>query len=135
MSISRIEAQITLAQLHRSGFIGHAQRAAIQGGFEGEEGEHLLGLVGKVAKTIATMPKTYDQDGLGKEAIAHLHYFYKGMDWYITEKDTEREQLRAFGLSNLGHGDELSYIWLGEITESGAELDLHWTPKKLSEIN
>lgn len=132
--MTKTEARATLAQLHRAGFIGQSQRAAIQSGFESEEQEYFLGLVGDLATTIGTMPKTYEQDGLGSDAMVHLHYFYRGMDWYITEKDMEPEQLQAFGLANLGYGGELGYIWIGEITASGAELDLFWTPKKLSEI-
>ena len=44
------------------------------------------------------MPKSYETEGQGKEAIVTLHYFTGSWDWYITEKDKEEEQLQAFGL-------------------------------------
>lgn len=128
------EAHAALSQLSRAGFIGKAQRAAVNAGFHGEECQYFFDLIGKIHADICAMPKTYDQDGMGNNAVAHLHYFVGGCDWYITEKDMEAEQLQAFGLANLGYGAELGYIWLGEITAAGAELDFHWTPKTLAEI-
>ncbi len=88
-----------------------------------------------MAERIAGMPKTYDTDGQGLEAVAHLHYTCGGWHWYITERDREGwggEQ--AFGLT-VGHERELGYISIAEITAAaGAELDLFWTPKPLHEI-
>jgi hypothetical protein len=79
------------------------------------------------------MPKTYEQDGLGQQAIAHLHYFTAGGDWYITERDTHPDQHQAFGAANLGYGAELGYISLPELLAAGAELDLHFTPRPLTQ--
>ena len=82
------------------------------------------------------MPKTYEQDGLGEEAVVHLHYFTGSADWWITEKDSDPDgegQVQAFGLADLFQdGGELGYISLVEILAAGAELDLHWTPKPLA---
>ncbi|MBL0011067.1 MAG: DUF2958 domain-containing protein [Nitrosomonas sp.] len=80
------------------------------------------------------MPKTYGQDGMGDKAIAYLHYFSGGSDWYITEKDMEDEQLQAFGLANLGQGGELGYISIQELIDAGVEIDLYWTPKTIGQI-
>lgn len=88
-----------------------------------------------MAERIAGMPRTYDTDGQGLDAIAHLHYVCGGWHWYITERDRAGwggEQ--AFGLT-VGHERELGYISIAEITvTAGAELDLLWTPKPLREI-
>jgi hypothetical protein len=134
MSMTKAAATAALAKLHKAGFIGRSQCAAILSGINGEEGEYFLGLVDQISTTIANMPKTYEQDGLGDQAVVHLHYFFRGMDWHITERDMEDEQMQAFGLADIGYGPELGYIWLAEITESGAELDLYWTPKTLAAL-
>ena len=77
----------------------------------------------------------------GQAAVAHLHYFRGGSDWWITELDAGSEddeepgqQRQAFGLADLGYGAELGYIDIEELVAAGVELDLHWTPKPLSEI-
>jgi hypothetical protein len=81
------------------------------------------------------MPTTYQTDGQGDQAVAYLHYFGAGFDWYVTERDCEVEQLQAFGLINMGWGVEHGYISIVEIfLACGAELDLYWTPKKLAEL-
>ncbi|MBO6225394.1 MAG: DUF2958 domain-containing protein [Psychrobacter sp.] len=95
----------------------------------------------KIAKMIETMPKTYEQDGKGNEAIAYLHYQirhpnYQKSDWYITEKDLSDDQLQAFGLVSLSGGrPELGYINLVELgTIELVTLDLDFTPTRLGEI-
>lgn len=115
-------------------FIGNAQRRAISSGLRGEERGHFVGLVKEINRTIATMPKTYEQDGKGKQAVAYLHYFTSGCDWYITERDSENEQHQAFGSANLGYGAELGYISIVELLQHGAELDFYFTPKTLAEL-
>lgn len=102
----------------------------------GEEGEFFVTLITKLAESIKNMPKVYEQDGKGDEAVVHLHYFLNGMDWYITERDFELgEQIQAFGLADLGMGyPELGYISIEELVANGAELDLYWTPKTLGEV-
>ncbi len=88
-----------------------------------------------MAGILTTMPKTYEQDGLGDNAIAHLHYFKGSCDWYITEKDSEPDgQHQAYGLANLGYGGEVGYISIVELIELDVELDLHFTPGTLAEI-
>ena len=130
----RIDASILLAMLRANGFIGLSQQRAMMEVMDGEESQYMLDIVNQVSATIKTMPKTYEQDGLGDAAIVHLHYFKNGCDWYITEKDMCDEQHQAFGLANLGYGGELGYISLLEITLLNVELDLHWTPKTLAEV-
>ena len=117
-----------------SGFICNDQMDAINCACAGEEGEFFEAKLIEMATTIATMPQTYQTDGQGDEATAHLHYFINNCNFYITEKDQEAEQLQAFGLADLGYGGELGYISLVEILSCGAELDLFWTKKTIGEI-
>lgn len=104
-----------------------------------EERDFFRELISKWAEKIETMPKTYEQDGLGDDAIAHLHYFYGGSDWYITEKDKEgkgTEQAFGFAILNADlQNAEYSYISIDEICEQSViEFDLYWTPKTIGEI-
>jgi hypothetical protein len=99
-----------------------------------EEKQFFFDKVAELARITAVMPKVYEQDGKGDNALAHLHYFTGGCDWYITERDTSHEQHQAFGLADLGYGPELGYISIAELIEAGAEIDLHFTPKTLAQI-
>ena len=121
----------TLAALRR--FIGPTQMAAIQIGLRGEEAVFFVGKMIEYAERIAAMPKTYETDGQGDQATAHLHYFTAACDWYITEKDSEDVQHQAFGLASI-HEDELGYISIVELLRCRAELDLHFTPTTLATI-
>lgn len=87
----------------------------------------------ELQKTIEDMPKTYEQDGKGDEAVAHLHYFIGDADFYIFEKDVCDEQNQAFGFVCMGH-PELGYISIQEITQAGVEIDLHYKKQTLAEI-
>lgn len=123
-----------LSDLHL--FVSYSQTEAIRVGLKGEEKDYFVGIVDQVTETVSTMPKTYETDGQGQNAIAYLHYFLNGCDWFITEKDMEAEQMQAFGYADLGQGGgELGYICIAEIVNSQikAELDLHWTPKALKD--
>lgn len=128
---TREEAQDALRFLQ--GFLSHAQIAAIAVGVHGEEKQLYFDKVVEMERLIRTMPKTYEQDGAGEEAIAHLHYFLNGFDWYITERDMEREQLQAFGLACMGE-EEIGYINIVELIRNGAELDLYFEPRSLRKI-
>jgi len=100
-----------------------------------EEKQAFFNKAVEIADIIKNMPVTYEQDGKGKSAVAYLHYFAGGADWYITEKDKETEQLQSFGLADLGFGfPELGYISIVELLENNIELDLYFTPKTLGEI-
>jgi len=104
----------------------------------GEERQFFREKAKEFAERIAGMSRTYEQDGKGDQAAVHLHYFRGGSDWYITEKDMEGDGTRqAFGYAVL-NGDEqnaeLGYVDIGELTACGVELDLHFSPCKLSEV-
>lgn len=116
-------------------FIGTQQLKTMLALVRGEEGQFFVDKLDELRKLVETMPKTYEQDGMGDEAIAYMHYFTAGANFYITERDMEVRQIQAYGLSDLyGDGGEMGYISIEELKKVGAELDLHWTPKTLREI-
>ncbi len=121
-----------------SKFIGSQQLSAIQSAMRGEEHAFFFEKIADLELLVSTMPKTYDQDGMGDEAIVSLHYFRGGADWYITERDSDPDgsgQLQAFGLADLfGDGGELGYISIPEILAVGAELDFYFTPTTLGSV-
>lgn len=102
-----------------------------------EESAHFINCVSNQTKIIESMPVTYEQDGLGDDAIIHLHYFSNGCDWYITEKDMEGGVLQAYGFGIL-HDDlynaEMGYISISEIVKHGAEMDFHFNKKTVGEL-
>ena len=55
--------------------IGRNQRRAVLQCFNGEEREWFFYKILSLHQLIATMPKTYEQDGKGDQAIVYLHYF------------------------------------------------------------
>lgn len=135
MAIRTDAPEVAQALVYLRGFIGRAQLATMQRALRGEEGEWFAQRLVTLAAEIKAMPATYDQDGKGLDAVAHLHYFTSGADFWITEKDRETEQLQAFGLADLyGDGGEMGYIGIAEVIACGAELDLHYTPKTLREV-
>ena len=125
------EAQDALRFLRS--FMHQGQLAALADMVCGEEGQHFCNKLVEMERLICTMPITYEQDGAGEEAIAYLHYFLNGFDWYITERDMEREQLQAFGLACMGEV-EIGYINIVELIRNGAELDFYFGPCTLSKI-
>ena len=118
-------------------FIPVQQRSVIIECLDGEEREFFLNKMIELQETIQAMPVTYQQDGMGDNAIAHLHYFSGGQNWYITEKDREGDgTIQAFGMADLGFGSEMGYISIAELVQINIiELDLHWQKKTLAEIS
>lgn len=114
-------------------FIGPRQRRVLRELLKGEESEGFQEIILGLAKTVATMPRPYETDGQGVKAIVHLHYFVGHCDWWITERDSSEVQLQAFGLADMG-GRELGYISIADAIAAGAELDLYWIPRPLSQV-
>ena len=119
---------LTSAVEYLNTFIGFNQMSVLIYNCQGEEGEYFADKLIELHAKISTAPKTYAQDALGFQAIAHLHYFIGGCNWYITEIDCEAEQQQAFGLADLGYGGEMGYISIVELLENNVELDLHFDP-------
>uniref|UniRef100_A0A6H1ZYP5 DUF2958 domain-containing protein n=1 Tax=viral metagenome TaxID=1070528 RepID=A0A6H1ZYP5_9ZZZZ len=125
-------------------FIGRSQLLAIRSACKGEEGEYFRQMIGRLKNQISTMPKTYDSSEMGDEAPVTLHYFSRGSDWYIIEKDAgspddeiQGIQSQAFGFACL-NGDtnnaEFGYISIQELIENGVELDLYYAPETVGSI-
>jgi hypothetical protein len=128
-----VDAQAALYEIRQ--FLSAGQmRVLAEGANRGEEKQYFRDKIAELSKRIADMPKTYEQDGKGDQAIAYLHYFRGSGDWYITEKDMEDGVTQAFGLADLGQGGELGYISITELVKAGVELDLHFEPKTLAAI-
>lgn len=117
-------------------FLAKVQLNALIELLQGEESSFFADAVSALSETVRRMPKTYEQEPLGDQATVHLHYFLNGCDWYIIEKDKLGNGTKqAFGLAQLGLGyAELGYININEITQVGAELDLHWRPVTLAQV-
>ncbi|MBI4291306.1 MAG: DUF2958 domain-containing protein [Betaproteobacteria bacterium] len=121
------------------GFIGRSQLEAIGHACRGEEKQFFFDKLTALGQLVLKMPRTYDQDGLGDQAIVSLHYFKGACDWYITEHDSDPDgkgQIQAFGYANLGDDEcaELGYISIVELIGAGVELDLYFTPCTLGSI-
>jgi hypothetical protein len=102
-----------------------------------EEAEHFISIVNNQAKITDSMPVTYEQDGLGDDAIIHLHYFLNGCDWYITEKDMDGGVLQAYGFAILNgdlHNAEMGYISISELVKYRAEMDFYFDKKTIGEL-
>lgn len=126
-------------------FLGPHQFAVLRAALRGEEKTYFSATLVDLAALIATMPQTGEQDGLGDAATVSLHYFAGGSaNWWIMEKDAgdgteDNGQHQAFGLANLFGGPtspdaELGYISIAEILAHGGELDLHFTPTTLGQL-
>lgn len=128
-------SKIARALMHLNGilenFICIEQRFVMQEVLQGEEAEWMADTILSIVETVSNMPLPYKTDGQGGKAIAHLHYFKGGCDWWITERDSGKEQIQSFGRADLGYGPELGYISIQELIENEVELDLYWTPKPL----
>jgi hypothetical protein len=115
-------------------FMSRSQLQVLRDALKGGEGEWFADKLRELAARVQAMPATHGTDGQD-DPDAVLHYFVGACDWYIVEKDREREQLQAFGWADLGDGfGELGYISIEHITAAGAELDLHFGPLALSKV-
>jgi hypothetical protein len=126
-----LQSAAAARRLHK--FINPAELEVIDNAVRGEEGEFFKNKLVELAGIVDNMPVTYQTDGQGDQAMAWLHYFTPGGDFYITERDQEEEQLQAFGLACIWE-EELGYINIIELIEAGAELDLYWTPQTLGQV-
>ena len=84
------------------------------------------------------LPKLYEQDGKGYNAIAYVKFFTpdSNWSWYVTEFDGEDT---CFGLVD-GFDQELGYFSLSELQNVTGPLglkierDLYFKPMKLKEL-
>ena len=115
-------------------FVSKNQLEILNSALDGEEGSYFEELMTNLTKIIETMPKTYDTSEMKAEDITvHLHYFHGNSDWWITERDIEKQQLQAFGLAKMQFSEQ-GYIPISELIANNVELDMHWQPVKLSTL-
>lgn len=118
-------------------YMNRSQLSTVTKCMHGEEKQFFFDKMAELANTIETMPVTYQQDGKGDDALAYLHYFHGGSDWYITELDMDGGVDQAFGYACL-NGDlmcaELGYISIAELVGYGVELDFYFKPTTLRNI-
>lgn len=129
--------KVPLVALAISQFLSKPQFQTMLEACVGEEGAFFCAKFQEMHDLIQAMPKTYDQDGKGDEAIVTLHYFSGGSDWYITEKDVDGGVEQAFGFAILNgwlDDAELGYISIQELVAHGVQLDLYFTPVPLGTI-
>ena len=90
------------------------------------------------AEIINTLPKLYEQDGKGLDAIAYIKFFTHDSNWtwYVTEFDGKDT---FFGLVD-GFEKELGYFSLSELKSVKGPLglkierDLYFVPTTLEEL-
>ncbi len=134
-SVVNVAGATTAALSVLQAFMSHSQRQALCQGLRGEEGDFFHSTLQEMAKVVSTMPVTYQQDGMGDQAMVHLHYFSRGSDWWITEKDRDGGTAQAFGLASVNQGyPELGYISIEELVTHGVELDLYWQVKTIADV-
>jgi len=110
-------------------FLSESQLGAILEGLAGEESAYFEGKIAEIASRIADMPATYQQDGKGDDAVAYLHYFIGGQDYWITEKDMDGDgTLQAYGLASHGYGAEMGYISIAYLAGHHDEFDPECLP-------
>jgi hypothetical protein len=122
-------------------FLPHAQLQYLAEVCRNREArEELREPIERLSQVIASMPKTYEQEGKSDEAVVHLHYFAPMADWWITERDSDPDgegQVQAFGIATIISGGELEfgYISIKELCSLGlVELDFHFQPCTVAEI-
>lgn len=128
--------QAQLDKLFLKSFMPKMELDTIWQNCKGEEGQHFIDTLRTFSERIHSMPVIYETDGQGLDAIAYLHYFNGGMDWYITEKDKIKNepQWQAFGLAAIGYEPTLGYISIQELIQNNVELDLYFKPRPLNEL-
>jgi hypothetical protein len=117
-------------------FLSREQARTMRDLMDGEEGPYFQAKAREIAGIILGMPKTHETAN-DPDPVAYLHYFNGGSDWYVFERDMYEEQLQAYCYACLNgwyDSAEVGLVSIEELCESGVELDLHWTPRPLSEV-
>jgi hypothetical protein len=99
----------------------------------------VMELLTKMADIIGFMPSSsaLDLRNIDKETLgtAYLHYIFEGADYYVTHRDRNAKQLKAFGMIVRVRGPMMfSFIDIVDLIKAGAEIELDWEPKLATEI-
>lgn len=124
-----------LQNLRKAKLIPHGEAVALLKNLKGEEAEGMAEVILNAWITFEKLPKSRQTEEQSNPLVM-LHYFIGSWDWYITENATEGDgtEIELFGLvkSECCPEGELGYINIQEVTNTGAELDLYFTPSPLS---
>ena len=150
MSLDKLYAarQLLNGAYWLANFINYPQRLCLLEQLHGEEGEAIADLVLQIAEAIKATPKTYDTNFIDTpDKTVHLHYFGKGVDAWIVERDKGDTpegtglgtQLQAYGKISLQgegwDGAEWGYIDIATMIRLGVEIDLYWSPSTVREVD
>lgn len=150
MSLDKLyEAKELLNGAHwMAHFVSYPQRLFHLEQLRGEEGEAIADLVIHLAKAIEATPVTYTTNFIDTpNKVVHLHYFGKGVDAWIVERDIgdtqegtgKGEQTQAYGKISLQgegwDGAEWGYIDIATMIRLGVEIDLYWSPSTVREVD
>lgn len=95
-------------------------------------------MLSNVVKAYKDIPSLYKQDDKGHNAVAYLHYFVGGVDWWVTEYDRSTGEM--FGLSSLNDDWTLGYFNVSFFKNNDLsplqkpELDFYFKYQTLNEI-
>ncbi len=88
------------------------------------------------------LPPLYSQEDVpSSDQLIHMHFFLGGCDWYVAEYDRNSRDFFGFAiLNNDLQNAEWGYTNFDELRSvkvHGIEVDrdLHWTPRKVSEVD
>lgn len=91
----------------------------------------------RIEKILEKLPVLYETEKTPlHEKTAWLRYFIGSLECYIFEAQEEDGRIIAFGLVRSAHDmiEEMEYIDISHWLEMGIELDLYFTPCKVSEL-
>ncbi len=99
--------------------------------------DRVMELLATLSDIIGFMPSSSALDirSIDKETLgtAYLHYISEGADYYVTHRDRNAKQHKAFGVIVRSRGPMIfSFIDIVDLIKAGAEIDLDWQPKPLS---
>lgn len=113
------------------GWVPAGQLGALAENIDSEDFESFYDQVTTLQDIIKNMPAVGSTDGQGKNAIAILHYFSGGSNWYVTEADSPSD---AFGYASLNGFDyEAGYMQISDIIKH-AELDLNFNQASVHDL-
>ncbi len=94
----------------------------------------VMELLSTLSDVISFIPTTLNIN-VEQDLICFLHYELENRHWYITHRDPERQQWRAFGMVDVGETcGRLDYICIHELLRAGVSVDLDWQPKPVSQV-
>lgn len=92
-------------------------------------------------KQLFALPKMYSTEKVkSDDKLIRMHFFLGGSDWYIAEYDSSSRMFFGYSVLNgdweMSEWGEISFDELVSVKQGFLEVDrdLHWTPKKFSEI-